>query len=156
MFFRQGSSRIRSVMDMVMLGFSICRNWLNVIGDLCTFLDWWYSVSSCAGKVINLKRLDKVITSINDWYMERGLFAMVRLYALALWSCWVLAWFVTEHLWLFYRYRMLKFCPGVFFDYKYPKLRLTISPFVSLTAKRKTIFALVWLEKKNIFVMCLT
>ncbi|PON78853.1 Bacterial surface antigen (D15) [Parasponia andersonii] len=29
------------------------------------------------GKVINLRRLDNVITSINDWYMERGLFAMV-------------------------------------------------------------------------------
>lgn len=29
------------------------------------------------GKVINLRRLDKVITSINDWYMERGLFGLV-------------------------------------------------------------------------------
>ncbi|XP_050371529.1 outer envelope protein 80, chloroplastic [Argentina anserina] len=29
------------------------------------------------GKVINLKRLNEVITSINDWYMDRGLFAMV-------------------------------------------------------------------------------
>ena len=34
-------------------------------------------VSSCAGKVINLRQLDKVISSINDWYMERGLFALV-------------------------------------------------------------------------------
>ncbi|RXI03907.1 hypothetical protein DVH24_038181 [Malus domestica] len=29
------------------------------------------------GKVINLKRLNEVISSINDWYMDRGLFAMV-------------------------------------------------------------------------------
>ncbi|XP_050884047.1 outer envelope protein 80, chloroplastic [Lathyrus oleraceus] len=29
------------------------------------------------GKVINLRRLDETISSINDWYMERGLFAMV-------------------------------------------------------------------------------
>lgn len=29
------------------------------------------------GKVINLRRLDEAISSINDWYMERGLFAMV-------------------------------------------------------------------------------
>ncbi|KAJ7980765.1 outer envelope protein 80, chloroplastic [Quillaja saponaria] len=29
------------------------------------------------GKVINLRRLDEVISSINGWYMERGLFAMV-------------------------------------------------------------------------------
>ncbi|XVE60025.1 hypothetical protein DITRI_Ditri05aG0093600 [Diplodiscus trichospermus] len=34
-------------------------------------------VSSCAGKVINLKRLDEVINSINGWYMERGLFGLV-------------------------------------------------------------------------------
>ena len=31
----------------------------------------------CAGKVINLRRLDEAISSINAWYMERGLFAMV-------------------------------------------------------------------------------
>ncbi|KAJ7947540.1 outer envelope protein 80, chloroplastic [Quillaja saponaria] len=29
------------------------------------------------GKVINLRRLDEVISNINGWYMERGLFAMV-------------------------------------------------------------------------------
>ncbi|KAK2371103.1 outer envelope protein 39, chloroplastic [Trifolium repens] len=29
------------------------------------------------GKVINLRRLDEAISSINNWYMERGLFAMV-------------------------------------------------------------------------------
>ncbi|KAE9600369.1 putative bacterial surface antigen (D15), POTRA domain-containing protein [Lupinus albus] len=29
------------------------------------------------GKVINLRRLDEAISSINGWYMERGLFAMV-------------------------------------------------------------------------------
>ncbi|KAJ4827882.1 Outer envelope protein 80, chloroplastic [Turnera subulata] len=29
------------------------------------------------GKVVNLKRLDEVITSINGWYMERGLFGLV-------------------------------------------------------------------------------
>ncbi|XVE60026.1 hypothetical protein DITRI_Ditri05aG0093600 [Diplodiscus trichospermus] len=29
------------------------------------------------GKVINLKRLDEVINSINGWYMERGLFGLV-------------------------------------------------------------------------------
>ncbi|XP_015875980.2 outer envelope protein 80, chloroplastic [Ziziphus jujuba] len=29
------------------------------------------------GKVINLRRLDEVISSINGWYMERGLFALV-------------------------------------------------------------------------------
>ncbi|KAF4385077.1 hypothetical protein G4B88_029119 [Cannabis sativa] len=29
------------------------------------------------GKVINLRRLDNVISSINNWYMERGLIAMV-------------------------------------------------------------------------------
>ncbi|KAB2607325.1 outer envelope protein 80 [Pyrus ussuriensis x Pyrus communis] len=29
------------------------------------------------GKVINLKHLNEVISSINDWYMDRGLFAMV-------------------------------------------------------------------------------
>lgn len=34
-------------------------------------------VSSCAGKVVNLKRLDEVINSINGWYMERGLFGLV-------------------------------------------------------------------------------
>ncbi|PPD66514.1 hypothetical protein GOBAR_DD36612 [Gossypium barbadense] len=34
-------------------------------------------VSSCAGKVVNLKRLDEVINSINGWYMECGLFGLV-------------------------------------------------------------------------------
>ncbi|EPS74019.1 hypothetical protein M569_00719 [Genlisea aurea] len=29
------------------------------------------------GKVINIRRLDEAISSINGWYMERGLFAMV-------------------------------------------------------------------------------
>ncbi|GLT82202.1 hypothetical protein SLE2022_006070 [Rubroshorea leprosula] len=29
------------------------------------------------GKVVNVKRLDEVITSINGWYMERGLFGLV-------------------------------------------------------------------------------
>lgn len=29
------------------------------------------------GKIVNLKRLDEVITSINGWYMERGLFGLV-------------------------------------------------------------------------------
>ncbi|XWS73524.1 hypothetical protein CRYUN_Cryun02cG0136900 [Craigia yunnanensis] len=29
------------------------------------------------GKVVNLKRLDEVINSINGWYMERGLFGLV-------------------------------------------------------------------------------
>ncbi|KAH9771787.1 Outer envelope protein 80 [Citrus sinensis] len=29
------------------------------------------------GKVVNIRRLDEVITSINGWYMERGLFGMV-------------------------------------------------------------------------------
>ncbi|KAH1145353.1 hypothetical protein GLYMA_15G033700v4 [Glycine max] len=35
------------------------------------------NVSSCAGKIINLRRLDEALSSINNWYMERGLFAMV-------------------------------------------------------------------------------
>lgn len=35
-------------------------------------------VLSCPGKVINLRRLDEAISSINNWYMERGLFAMVK------------------------------------------------------------------------------
>jgi len=34
-------------------------------------------VSSCVGKVINIKRLEEAITSINGWYMERGLFGIV-------------------------------------------------------------------------------
>lgn len=34
-------------------------------------------VSSCAGKVVNLKRLDQVISSINGWYMDHGLFGLV-------------------------------------------------------------------------------
>ncbi|XP_052203740.1 outer envelope protein 80, chloroplastic [Diospyros lotus] len=29
------------------------------------------------GKIVNIRRLDEVIDSINDWYMERGLFGMV-------------------------------------------------------------------------------
>lgn len=29
------------------------------------------------GKIVNLKRLDEVISSINGWYMERGLFGLV-------------------------------------------------------------------------------
>ncbi|CAK9146734.1 unnamed protein product [Ilex paraguariensis] len=29
------------------------------------------------GKIVNIKRLDEVINSINDWYMERGLFGTV-------------------------------------------------------------------------------
>eukprot|EP00252_Welwitschia_mirabilis_P000106 TRINITY_DN10075_c0_g1_i1.p1 TRINITY_DN10075_c0_g1~~TRINITY_DN10075_c0_g1_i1.p1 ORF type:complete len:731 (-),score=127.87 TRINITY_DN10075_c0_g1_i1:281-2473(-) len=29
------------------------------------------------GKVVNIQRLDKVLNSINDWYVERGLFAQV-------------------------------------------------------------------------------
>lgn len=36
-----------------------------------------FLVSSCAGKVVNIKQLDEVISSINSWYMERGLFGMV-------------------------------------------------------------------------------
>lgn len=34
-------------------------------------------VSSCAGKIVNIRHLDEVITSINGWYMERGLFGLV-------------------------------------------------------------------------------
>ena len=34
-------------------------------------------VSSYAGKVVNVRRLDEVINSIDNWYMERGLFGMV-------------------------------------------------------------------------------
>lgn len=34
-------------------------------------------VSSGAGKVVNIRRLDEVINSINGWYMERGLFGLV-------------------------------------------------------------------------------
>lgn len=34
-------------------------------------------VVSCAGKVINIRRLNEVINSINGWYMERGLFGSV-------------------------------------------------------------------------------
>lgn len=34
-------------------------------------------VSSYAGKVVNVRRLDEVINSIDSWYMERGLFGMV-------------------------------------------------------------------------------
>ncbi|TYI15488.1 hypothetical protein ES332_A08G189500v1 [Gossypium tomentosum] len=36
--------------------------------------DWCFN---CAGKVVNLKRLDEVINSINGWYMECGLFGLV-------------------------------------------------------------------------------
>lgn len=57
---------------ILFLGVSTFKNVL--IGGLFVSL---ILVSSCAGKVINLRRLDKAITSINDWYMERGLFAMV-------------------------------------------------------------------------------
>ena len=39
--------------------------------------DFSILVSSYAGKVINLRRLDNVISSINNWYMERGLIAVV-------------------------------------------------------------------------------
>lgn len=34
-------------------------------------------MSSFAGKVVNVRRLDEVINSIDNWYMERGLFGMV-------------------------------------------------------------------------------
>lgn len=37
----------------------------------------WILVSSGAGKVVNIRRLDEVISSINGWYMERGLFGLV-------------------------------------------------------------------------------
>lgn len=36
-------------------------------------------VSSYAGKVVNIRRLDEVIDSINGWYMERGLFGLVSI-----------------------------------------------------------------------------
>ncbi|CAN1158182.1 Outer envelope protein 80, chloroplastic [Linum perenne] len=32
---------------------------------------------SCAGKVVNIRRLDDAITAVNGWYMERGLFGLV-------------------------------------------------------------------------------
>lgn len=38
-------------------------------------------VSSGAGKVVNIRRLDEVINSINGWYMERGLFGLVCCHA---------------------------------------------------------------------------
>lgn len=39
---------------------------------------WFLFLSlSCAGKIVNIRRLDEVISSINGWYMERGLFGMV-------------------------------------------------------------------------------
>lgn len=34
-------------------------------------------VSSSAGKIINIKHLDEAVSSIDGWYMERGLFGMV-------------------------------------------------------------------------------
>ena len=34
-------------------------------------------LTSHAGKVVNIRRLDEVINSINGWYMERGVFGMV-------------------------------------------------------------------------------
>lgn len=34
-------------------------------------------MSSCAGKIVNLRHLDEVISSINSWYGERGLFGRV-------------------------------------------------------------------------------
>ncbi|KAK6164164.1 hypothetical protein DH2020_001028 [Rehmannia glutinosa] len=36
-----------------------------------------YGAFSCTGKVVNIRRLDEVISAIDGWYMERGLFGMV-------------------------------------------------------------------------------
>ncbi|MFS8005765.1 putative POTRA domain, surface antigen D15 [Helianthus anomalus] len=35
------------------------------------------SFPSYVGKIVNIRRLDEVINSINGWYMERGLFGLV-------------------------------------------------------------------------------
>lgn len=34
---------------------------------------------SCAGKVVNIQRLNKVLDTLNGWYKERGLFGQVCL-----------------------------------------------------------------------------
>ncbi|KAK9221004.1 hypothetical protein WN944_009428 [Citrus x changshan-huyou] len=36
-----------------------------------------YAFCDSYGKIVNIRRLDEVITSINGWYMERGLFGLV-------------------------------------------------------------------------------
>jgi len=74
---------MRMVMSVVMLHV----NCYNRILSLILFL-----ASSCAGKVVNIKHLDEVINSINDWYMERGLFGMVCASSfMILFSCHILA-----------------------------------------------------------------
>lgn len=35
--------------------------------------------SNDAGKIVNIRRLDEVISSINGWYLERGLFGLVSI-----------------------------------------------------------------------------
>lgn len=52
---------------------------LSKVSDVRPFLIY---VSSYAGKIVNIKRLDEVISSIDSWYMERGLFGMVSLHNL--------------------------------------------------------------------------
>lgn len=42
-----------------------------------SFGKFFFLLTSYAGKIVNIRRLDEVINSINGWYIERGLFGLV-------------------------------------------------------------------------------
>lgn len=78
-----------------------------VLADIGPLL---FLVSSYAGKIINIRHLDEVISSINGWYMERGLFGMVSgLLWTSVAACvvqWTAAHFITVGL-----YAVMRNCP---------------------------------------------
>ena len=71
MFFPQGSSKTPSKMNMAS---SFLKN-----HSFDRSLRYLLYMQNPSGKVINVQRLNKVLDTLNGWYMERGLFAQVRM-----------------------------------------------------------------------------
>lgn len=92
-------------------------------------------VVSCAGKVINIRRLNEVINSINGWYMERGLFGSVSTeFSLSGFGFSSIFWFNFS---LLDRFQMWRSFLVEFFVFRFLKLKSTIYLYASLTRKRE-------------------
>lgn len=112
-------------------------------------------VSSYAGKIVNIRRLDEVINSINGWYMERGLFGLVSAWSFVTYSICdfilQLALF-CDQIFIYNiicfdhccRFQVLRFFQGVLLGYKFRKRRLMIYPYVFVVGRKNLLWSLIF------------
>lgn len=151
-FGRTWSNRILWQFMIAMFHWLIC---LPTMMWIRSSVDYNFLLSSCAGKIVNIRHLNEVVHSIDGWYRERGLFGLVSPSfptVMCIFIFWIYKTISVVVVLLdsssfsltilFYsdqlcRSQILKFFQVGSLGCKFQKLRSIILQYVSLIGKRK-------------------